>query len=173
MWRSRDPDMYFRRSPPEGARSVGTMSMISTRWSVLQEHRVSPDDLGPDGLVTDDAVAGWIAGARRAYLDRCTRLEDVRAGGGFALRDQTTRLPAGAEVGAPDLVAVSASAIEIFPTSFVVALRLRTAGGDTDVALDARSTLRLEDPATGATQEITDEIRDELIALEHAARHFN
>jgi hypothetical protein len=31
----------------------------------------------------------------------------------------------------------------------------------------------LEDPATGEAREIGDDIRDELIALEHAAAHYN
>jgi hypothetical protein len=31
----------------------------------------------------------------------------------------------------------------------------------------------LEDPVTGEARELGDEIRDELIALEHSAAHFN
>jgi hypothetical protein len=33
--------------------------------------------------------------------------------------------------------------------------------------------VRLEDPITGDAQPLGDEIRDELIALAHAARHYN
>ena len=58
------------------------------------------------------------------------------------------------------------------PTSATIALRIRSSGGDDDRALNVRCEVRAHD-ATGAPYELTDDVRDELIALEHAARHFN
>lgn len=68
---------------------------------------------------------------------------------------------------------MSASATEVFPTSFVISLRVRATGGESDELVNASCTVELADPATGAGREIDNGIRDELIALEHAARHFN
>jgi acyl-CoA thioesterase FadM len=147
--------------------------MISTRWPVLQAHDVAGSDLDPDGFVTDDALERWIAEVRAAYLDQCARLQAARASRGIELRLRTGALPRGAELGQPASVVASASATEVFPTSFVISMRLRATGGESDELVNASCTVELEDPATGAVQEIVDEIRDELIALEHSARHFN
>jgi hypothetical protein len=68
---------------------------------------------------------------------------------------------------------VSASATEIFPTSFVISMRLRATGGESDELVNTSCTVELENPETGAVEEISREIRDELIALEHSARYFN
>jgi acyl-CoA thioesterase FadM len=145
-------------------------SSISTRWSVVQEHDVAPEDLDAGATVAAPAVARWIDDARTAYLAQCTRLERVRASENLVLRAETRggdrSLPA-----APGVV-VSASATEVLPTAFVIAIRIRTLGGDDDAVVNATCVVRLED-AAGAARPIDDELRDELIALEHAARHFN
>ncbi len=70
-------------------------------------------------------------------------------------------------------VVISATATEVFPDSFVVALRIRALGTDTDTPVNLACTVRLVDPATGEARPIDDAVRAELIALEHAARHFN
>jgi hypothetical protein len=149
------------------------MSTFSTRWSVLQAHDVAGSDLDPDGFPTDDALERWIAEARAAYLDQCSRLHVARANHGTELRYRTDGLPRGSELGRPARVVVSASATEVFPTAFVISMRLRATGEETDELVNASCTVELEDPATGAVQKIDNEIRDELIALEHSARHFN
>lgn len=68
---------------------------------------------------------------------------------------------------------VTIGTTEIFATSFVVALRLRPIYGDSDDPLDITRVVQLVDPIDGGARAITEAIRDELIALEHAARHFN
>jgi hypothetical protein len=47
-----------------------TSAFVSS-WPVLQEHPVTADDLGADGVVRDESMASWVAGARSAYLRRC------------------------------------------------------------------------------------------------------
>jgi len=149
------------------------MSSFSTKWSVLQAHDVAERDRDPDGFVTDEALEHWIAEARAAYLDQCSRLHVARARNGSELRYRTRARPQGPELGRPARVVVSASATEIFPTSFVISMRLRATGGESDELVNTSCTVELENPVTGAVEEISREIRDELIALEHSALFFN
>jgi hypothetical protein len=143
-----------------------------TRCSVLHRHDVDDVDRAHDGTISDAAVGRWIARAISAYLDQCTRLHQRRAAAGLALVDEVELSAPAAALGGPPQVAVSASATEVFPTSFVIGVRIRAVGGD-DALLVAASTIRLEHPDTHAVHPIDDGIRDELIALEHSARHFN
>ena len=59
------------------------------------------------------------------------------------------------------------------PAAFVISVRIRPVGGESTDPLDVTCEIQLEDPSTGAAQDIGREIRDELIALEQAARHYN
>jgi len=70
-------------------------------------------------------------------------------------------------------VVVTAGVREVWPSSFAMAVRLRAVGGDRDLAVNATCILRLVDPTTGEPRELGAEVRDELIALEHSAEHFN
>ena len=54
-----------------------------------------------------------------------------------------------------------------------MAFRVRSYGSADDVVRNATSVISLEDPDTGEPRELGDAVRDELIALEHAARHTN
>jgi hypothetical protein len=54
-----------------------------------------------------------------------------------------------------------------------MAFRVRSYGSADDVVRNVTCTVGLEDPRTGAAPELGDAVRDELIALEHAARHTN
>jgi hypothetical protein len=82
-------------------------------------------------------------------------------------------LPPGARLGRPTSVAVSAGAREVRRSSFMIAVRLRAAGGETDVAVNVACVVSLEDPVTGDARELRGDVRGELIALEHSASHFN
>jgi acyl-CoA thioesterase FadM len=70
-------------------------------------------------------------------------------------------------------VAVSAGVREVWPSSFAIAVRLRPLDGDRDTPVNASCVMALVDPAGGEPRELGDEVRDELVALEHAAEHFN
>jgi acyl-CoA thioesterase FadM len=144
-----------------------------SRWPVLQEHPVTSSDLDADGVVRDESVARWVAAARSAYLDRCAALRRLREGSGLELQDRTAGLPTGASLGRPAAVVVTAGVREVWPSSFAIAVRLRPLGGDRDIAVNTTCVMRLVDPASGEPRELGDEVRDELVALEHAAEHFN
>lgn len=149
------------------------MSRIATRCSVLQLHAVEPADRSADGAVTDEAIRRWIGVALAAYLDQCTLLHATRVERGLTLVDDVAVAAPAASLGDATDVAVSASATEVLPDAFVVGVRVRGGDGEDDGVLHATCTVRLEDPRTRSAHTIGDDIRDELIALEHAARHFN
>jgi hypothetical protein len=62
---------------------------------------------------------------------------------------------------------------EVHPKALTIAVRLRPVGSDRETPLNHTCEVRLEDPKTGEVALLTDDIRDELIALAHAAEHFN
>jgi acyl-CoA thioesterase FadM len=149
------------------------MTGIVSKWVVLREHTVSADDVDADGDVCDEVVARWVEEASTAYLDRCRVLRELQGRDGLRLRSRVGAFPPGARLGRPAAVAVSAGAREVRRGSFTIAVRLRSSGGSEDVAVNTACVVSLEDPVTGEARELGDEIRDELIALEHAAAHFN
>jgi acyl-CoA thioesterase FadM len=148
------------------------MSGIMTKWVVLQEHPVTAQELDAAGTVSDEAVERWITAARLAYLDHCPVLQ-AQEEAGLVLRHRPGTLPPGALLGRPTDVVVTASASEVRPNSFTISVRLRPGGGERDQPMNATCVIRLEDSSTGDARELGDEIRDELIALEHAAEHYN
>ena len=149
------------------------MSGIMTRWLVLQEHPVTEHELDADETISDEAVVRWVTAACAAYLEHCMVLRRVRDESGLVLRQRPGALPRGALLGRPTDVVVTASASEVRPSSFTISVRLRPGGGDRELPVNATCVIRLEDEVTGEVRELGDEIRDELIALEHSARQFN
>jgi len=149
------------------------MTGIVSKWVVLREHAVSADDVDADNNVLDEVLARWVDDVCSAYLERCRMLSKMRNRDGLVLRSRVGPLPPGARLGRPSAVAVSAGAREIRPSSFTIAVRLRAAGSTTEVAVNVACVVSLEDPATGETRELGDDIRHELVALEHGAEHYN
>ncbi|HTD49742.1 MAG TPA: hypothetical protein VK771_04035, partial [Acidimicrobiia bacterium] len=93
---------------------------------------------------------------------------------GLTVRKRTGGMPDGEFFGWPSTVVVTAGVTEFYPTSFTIAVRVRSYGRhDDDVVANVRCVVDLEDPATGEVCQLGDAVRDELIALEHAARHTN
>ena len=89
------------------------------------------------------------------------------------MRSRVGEHAGGRQLGGAPTVVVTATATEVLPEAFVVAVRIRPLAADSDDPLDLACEIRLEDPVTGAAQDIGRDIRDELIALEHGARHYN
>ena len=149
------------------------MSGIHSKWPVLQEHPVEAGDLDGEGVVRDDRVGEWIRAAVAAYIERCPLVQELAADAGVELTQRPVALPPGSAFGRPELVLVSAGATEVHPTSFTVAVRIRSVGGDREQPINAACVVRLEDIATGEPRELGNGVRDELIALQHAARYSN
>ena len=148
------------------------MTGFVSKWVVLHAHAVGEEDVDADGDVRDDVVAGWVDVACRAYLEQCHALAATADRDGLVLRSRVGSLPPGAHFRRPQAVAVSASAREVRRTTFTIGVRLRT-GVEDDVAVNASCVVSLEEEDTGAVRDLGTDVRDELIALEHAAGHFN
>jgi hypothetical protein len=132
------------------------MSSIVSRWPVSLRSELAPSDIDNDGRVTVEAAERVFAEARAAYLAESrtlasatltSRLTSLRQSEPFAARST------------PVMVVVGVT--EIFPDSLTMALRLRR-NQDSGV-VDVRATVTVGGP-------VTDEIRDECIAREHAAQ---
>jgi hypothetical protein len=161
------------REPDDRPGAYRRRMSISSKWSVVTEHPVGPEDVGADHLMTDAAVDRWATGAAATYLRQCPKLEDQRSGARLVLTTTVRPRSGTANLNGATSVAVSATATEVFPRAFVISVRIRPVGGECTDPVDLTCEIRLEDPATGAAQDIGSEVRDELIALEHAARYFN
>jgi hypothetical protein len=145
---------------------------VLSRWLVSTDYSVEPEHRRPDGLITDGSLRGWAEAAVESYLDRCplvrARVEAER----LRLSRQFRRIPSASGLGRATAVLVTATAIEFLPSEFVVAVRVRPSGGETETPMNLSCVIRLEDAADEPV-ELGTAVRDELIALEHTATHFN
>jgi acyl-CoA thioesterase FadM len=148
-------------------------SNILTRWPVLQEHPVTAKDLDVHGSICDAAVARWAVAARSEYLGRCSALRKVQERSGLELQSRAINVPLGTALGRPTTVIVTASVTEVRPRSFVISVRIRPTGGNSRDTIDAASVIRLVDPASGQVHHIGEDVRDDLVALERSAEHYN
>ena len=148
------------------------MSGILSRWSIMRRYEIGPDDLDSDGAVRGDVIGSWAGDVIHDYLAQCPVLDTNRARNDLDLDLRFDVPSVGDPEPEPDIVAVSASASEFAPTSIVISVRMRGVRAE-DRALDIRCAIRCLDRATGEPHEFEDDVRDELIALEHAASHFN
>ncbi len=145
---------------------------ILTRWALVRETAVSAGDIGPRGRLSDDAVLRWFADGRSAYFDRCANLRKELRSGRIRIQTAAVRVgpPPAFQQDSSALVAVSV--IELRPTSFDMALRVRGLDADDSAVVDGRCTVMLADAATGASLEIPEVVRREVIALEQGATDY-
>lgn len=138
-----------------------------------REHPVTEEDLDAGGTVSEAALERWVTAARDAYLGQCPALRRAADQPGRELRSRAGTRPRAAVLGRPAEVVVTASAGEVRPGSFTISVRVRPIGGDREAPVDARWAIRLADARSGEVRELGREVRDELIALERSAVHFN
>lgn len=150
------------------------MSGFVSRWVVRQQHRLDGEAVTTDGTVRDEAVPRWVAEACDAYLTHCRVLAEMITRSELTVRTRTGEIPNGEFFGRPTTVVVSAGVTECYPTSFTIAVRVRTYGQhDDDVVANVQCVITVEEPTTGEACELGDAVRDEMISLEHNARHTN
>jgi hypothetical protein len=132
------------------------MSSIVSRWPIASRATLAHSDIDEDGRVTIEAVERIFAGVRDAYFLESPTVDGAAASAMLTSLRQSEPFD---RVETPVTAAVGVT--EIFPESFTMALRIRPHSGSG--AVDARATVTIGEP-------VTDALRDELIAREHAAR---
>ena len=135
------------------------MSTIVTRWPVLVSLPVGADDRDAAGRLTEACVERLFAQARQVYVGTCRTLDGRQL---TVPEVVVARGPAPVDVGE---ASVSVSVVEVFEDRFTMHARVRPAEGD-GIAAEARA-----DVVPGGP--VTREIRDELIAHAHEARHYH
>lgn len=128
-----------------------------SRWPILLEFPVTAADIEIDGRLTEEAAGQFFATGRAALFAECRTFDAGSV-------DIVEAVAARRLAVAGDQVTLSVSVTELFPDRFVMTGRIRSAGSDAVVA-DLRCAV--------SAGPVTDEVRDELIAIAHGARHWH
>jgi hypothetical protein len=136
---------------------LGHMSTMVSKWPVLMFLPVGSDDREADGRLTDEACARMFAAGRAEYFELCRTIDGEAVSVLEAPAPRRTT-PVG------DEVSISVNVAELFPDRFTMTARIRPAEGD-GIAADVVCTV--------SAGEVTVEVRDEFIAMAHAARHWH
>lgn len=137
---------------------------VLTTWGVVLD--LDPTAGSERGTSADDVFAE----GRRAYFDRCPRLAALLRAEDAELRpaaEHLDRIDSPAWTGA---VRIGVSVVEIRPSSFTMALRIRRPGDGAGTSTNGRCTLVIERRATGERIPIPREVRDEFVAIQLGAR---
>ena len=132
--------------------------MVS-KWPVLLFLPVHAGDVDRDGSLTDEACARFFAAGRDAYFALSTTVDADQA---TVVETSPPRRSGPVDPGGQ--VSISVSVTELFPDRFVMAARVRPEVGDA-VAADLRCVV--------SAGEVTTAMRDDLIAIAHAASHWH
>jgi acyl-CoA thioesterase FadM len=136
---------------------------VLTTWGVV---------LDLDGIVDGErrtSAGDWFAEGRAAFFDQCPRLA------AFLRTEDAELRPTAEHVGRVDPascaggVTIGVSVVEVRPSSFTMAVRIRPAGS-AGRPTDGRCTVLVQRRATGERLPIPHEVRDEFIAIQLAAR---
>jgi acyl-CoA thioesterase FadM len=144
---------------------------VVTRWPVVREESVRPEDLDPSGRLTRATLERWVDDALAEYLGRCPRLRAELDGGARRLRRSEAAFdrPQSSTAGSGVLLALGVC--EIRPSSIDVAVRIRALASDDPSVANGRVVLVLVD-GTGTTVSLPAFIEPEIIAVEAAASRY-
>jgi hypothetical protein len=132
------------------------MSSIVSRWPISLHAHLDRSDIDNDGRVTVEAAERIFAEACAAYLTESHTLVNATLTSTLTSLRQSEPFAA-----VPTALTVVIGVTEIFPESLTMAVRLRRIQ-DSGV-VDVRASVTVGGP-------VTDEVRDECIAREHAAQ---
>jgi acyl-CoA thioesterase FadM len=141
---------------------------VLTTWGVVLHVEV-------DGVASGERpepAARWFAEARRAYFERCPRLEAFLHAEEAELRLTAEQVGQAAGPSCAGSLRIGVSVIEVRPSSFDMAVRVRTVGDEAGRLVDGRCTFVVERCATAERIPIPREVRDEFSALQLAAREL-
>jgi acyl-CoA thioesterase FadM len=137
---------------------------VLTTWGVVL-------DLGPaGGGERGTSAASVFAEGRRAYLDRCPRLASFLRAEDAELRPAAEHVDGIDDAAWTGGIRIGVSVVEVRPSSFTMALRVRPHGDDGDPPANGRCTLVIERRASGERVPIPREVRDEFVAIQLGAR---
>jgi hypothetical protein len=145
------------------------MSGFMSKWSIGHDRTVGDGERDADGFIRADVLGSWLAEAVDAYLAQCVKLRERAAG--HTLVRRPGRQPRSSLLGRPAEVLVTASATEVRPAEFFVSLRVTPFRGDEDLPINVVWRVSIEDER-GESLELGTDVRDELIAIEHAAEYM-
>jgi acyl-CoA thioesterase FadM len=146
---------------------------VMTRWSIGLDYTVTEADRDADGYVTAEVLGRWLTEAVDAYLAQCHELQRQAQTEGYALVRRPSRQPRASLLGRPAEVLVTASATEIKPTEFFITVRVRPFGGDEDLPINVTCRVSIEDTVTGEPMELSDAVRQEIVAIEREAEYMS
>jgi hypothetical protein len=139
---------------------------VLTTWGVVLDREVMVD------LEQRTSAGDWLAEGRGAFFDRCPRLAAF-------LRDEDAELRVTAEqVGPVDIasgaggVRIGVSVVEVRPTSFTMAVRIRPTGQHPGSPANGRCSVTILGRTTAERIPIPREVRDEFVAIQLAAREL-
>jgi acyl-CoA thioesterase FadM len=138
--------------------------LLST-WGVVLERPAGR--AGPAG-----DPAAWFADGRSAYFERCPVPSDCLEREGCTLQVTVERLgpmPGGLEAAA---AMIGVSVVEVRPSSFEMAVRIRALGTDDMRPVNGRCTVTIVRRRTGERIRIPSQVREEFVATQLAARDF-
>jgi acyl-CoA thioesterase FadM len=132
-----------------------TNPWIVSRWPVRIECPITDGDLDFGGMLTGDAVERVFSEARGAYFNTCSSIPGN-------VEIERGEFQAGTAATGESAVSVVVAVVEIFNDRFTMQARIR--GRDNrEVLATARCTYH---------GEVSSEMREEFIALAHAAMHI-
>lgn len=137
-----------------------------TTWGVLLDLDLIA------GEEPDETARRAFAAGRDAYLVRCPILAEVVRREAATLRVTAERVEPVAALPGSEGLHVAVSVVEIRPTSFEMAVRIRVAAEADPGPANGRCTIAIERDATGERVPIPNEVRDEFIAIQLAARDY-
>lgn len=173
----------YRQGPAEGGLPVDSAGGsgrsreddrgdIITRWPVVRETAVVPEDLGLESRPNDAALQRWFDGALGAYLERCASLRASLESGAMRLVTSRPSFDRLAPLSPGDTVLVAVSVTELRSSSFDVAMRIRHAAEGGSGAMNGRCRVALVDIATGTAVVFPGAMRAELMAVEAGASDY-
>lgn len=145
---------------------------ILTRWAVAWETAVSADAIGADGRLSAPVLRRLFADGRRAYFERCPSLREELHGDRIRLQEEALRVDPTEPLGSVRSVLVAVSVTELRPTSFDMALRVRSLGDDGSLVANGRCTLVFMDATAGTPVRMTEAVRRDIIAVEAGASSY-
>jgi acyl-CoA thioesterase FadM len=139
---------------------------VLTAWGVVLEL---------DGIVDEERLepaSRWFARGRDAFFMRCPRLAAFLRAEEAALRVTAEQVGPIAPASCAGGLMVGVSVIEVRPSSFDMAVRIRPAGEYAGQPANGRCTMVIQRRATGERIPISREVRDEFVVIQLSAREL-